>query len=406
MRTRSVSIGLSMALVVASVTCGNDSPQWRGENHAGKFDETSLLKQWPAGGPKLLWKANGLGGGFSSPAVTKDMVFVNGMVGKQGVLFAFDRDGKPMWKQPYGPEWTGQHSGTRGTPVVDDGLVYVVSGVGSIACFDAKTGEKKWSVPALKRFGGKILQWGIAETPLVVDDKVICTPGGPNASIVALNKKTGERVWQTKQLSQNSGYCSPILIQRGERRLLVQMVADYVVALNPDDGKVVWKHAHKTRYDCQANSPVYEDGKMFLVSGYRTGGQMLALAPDGSKVRRLWIDKKMDTHHGGAVWVDGHVYGTSSRGRWTCLDATNGRPTYQEKGVGKGSVVFADGMLYCYGERGMLALARPNPKKFDMVSSFRITEGSGPHWAHPVIAAGRMYIRHGDVLLVYDIKRD
>ena len=397
-------LGVLLVLCLASVAFAEDWPQWRGIHRDGKSPETGLLKQWPQGGPKLLWTYDGLGGGFATVSVADGMIYTTGVEGSQGVIYALDLDGKLKWKKTYGPDWTRAHPGTRSTPTIDDGLAYVMSGVGKIACFDAVTGQEKWSLNAVGRYRGPIPNWGVAESVLVLDDKVFCTPGGPGASVIALDKKTGSVLWTTKEHGEGSAYCSPILVKRGRGLQLVTMTKGSIVGIVPETGKLLWRHGHQTRYDVHAISPVFEDGYLYTTSGYGTGGVMLRMSADGRGVQQAWTDRRLDTHHGGVVLVDGYIYGSNFRGKWICLDLKTGRSMYETGGVGKGSITTADGMLYCYGERGTVGLMRASPKDSQVVSSFKITRGSGSHWAHPAIANGRLYIRHGSALMAFDIK--
>jgi len=393
-------------LSVGAAGRGADWPQWRGPSRDGRSPETGLLKVWPDGGPTQAWVRKGVGAGFGSVAVADALIYVAGMVRGVGRLAAINLAGRCLWTQPYGPEWARGFPGGRTTPTVHDGRVYVMAGLGRLTCFDATTGATRWSVEAMARFNGRLPEWGFAESVLVVGPNVICTPGGPDASVVALDRKTGQLVWQSKGLSQRSAYCSPIAVQRGDRRLIVTMVYDYIVGLDAADGHVLWRHKHHTKFDVHPVTPLHIDGHVYAVSGYGAGGVLLRLSDHGARVTRVWADTTLDNHHGGVVLVDGRIYGSNYRNRWVCLDARTGRTVWQGHSVRKGSVVYADGMLYCYGEGGHVALARPTPDGLDVVSRFRVTEGRREHWAHPAIAGARLYIRHGDALVAYDIKGD
>ena len=409
-------VGLALCLIGTSynsVAEAADWPQWRGPNRDGKSSETGLLKKWPEGGPKLLWSIEGLGTGFSTVSVADGLLYTTGMVGKEGILFAYDLQGNPKWKKPYGSEWRGSSPGVRTTPTVDQDRVYVMSGHGRVVCFDAKTGEEKWAVDTLKRFDGKNIRWGISESVLVDGNNLMCTPGGKDATIVALDKMTGETVWTSKGLSEKSCYSSLILVERGRNRLVVNMTENSVVGVDADTGKVLWvdkfeEYQEKPK-DINPVTPVYYNGCIYATSGYDDGGAMLELSPDGSKVSRKWVDTTLDCHHGGVVIVDGYIYGANWKsnrdGNWVCLDWDSGKVMYEKEWICKGSITYADGMLYCYEEKeGTVALVKASAEGFDIVSSFEVSKGTGKHWAHPVVCDGRLYIRHGDALMVYDIK--
>lgn len=378
--------------------------QWRGPNRDGVYPNESLLKKWPANGPKLLWSFNGLGEGHSSAAVTADRVYLTGMVEGKGYLFALDMKGKQIWKSYYGPEWDDGHDGARTTPTVVGNRIYLMSGHGICACFDTN-GKKKWHVPLIQDFKARNLRWGMTESLLVDGDRVFCTPGGPAAMMVILNRHTGKVIRKIKGNGEKSAYCSPVIVKHGNMRLLLTMTGESLVGLNADTGDYLWKMSHITRYGINPNTPLYYKGYIYTVSGYGTGGQMYKLSPDGKNINFVWAQKKPDSQMGSAMLVDGYIYGSGHRYRgWYCLDWKTGDIRFTSKEVGKkGNIIFSDGLLYLYGENGEVALVKPNPAKLEVIGSFEINQGSGPHWSHPVIKNGRLYIRHGEVLMVYDI---
>ncbi len=402
---RCVSLSTVIIGLLAATGYCADWPQWHGPNRNAMSSETGLLKQWPEGGPKLLWSVTGLGKGFSSIAVADGLVYTTGAgEGDKGFLVVHDLNGKFKWKLDYGAEWTGGYPGVRSTPTVDGDRVYLMTGAGTIVCIDTKTRKTKWAVNAVKKFKAKMIRWGIAESLLIDGDKVICTPGGPHGSVVAMNKMTGKTVWMTPGLGEPSAYCSPILITKDNRRLIVTMTSKSVVGIDPETGKVIWRHPFPAKKPINPNTPVYRDGLIYVTSGYGTGSQLIKLSEKGAGVTQVWTDKTLDCHHGGVVLIDGYLYGTTHKGKWVCLELASGKTMYQAKGVGKGSVMSADGMIYCYSEEGIVGLIKPSSKSCQVVSTFKVTKGDGQHWAHPVISDGRLYIRHGDALMAYDIK--
>ncbi|MBN2412133.1 PQQ-binding-like beta-propeller repeat protein [candidate division KSB1 bacterium] len=392
-------------LFVAFVYGAVDS-QWRGPDRNGKYSEKNLLKSWPADGPELLWDFEGLGDGYSSVAVTDNKIYVTGAEKGNGSLFAFDLAGTLLWKKPYGPEWTLSYPGSRSAPTVVGKHVYLVSGFGIIYCFDSNTGNKIWSVDYFKTFGGKNIEWGVAESPLVDGDRVIITPGGPNAGIAALDRLTGKVVWKSKGFSEPSAYCSPIIVNHNNNRLLLTMAYKSIVCLNADTGEYYWSHTHLTEYNINPNSPYYKNGFVYCTSGYGTGGVMLQLSNDGKSVKEIWTNTLQDSKIGAFIEHDGFIYGSGDKYRdWTCLNWKTGESTYKSRELGKGNVIFADGLLYCYSEKGEMALVKPDPEKLNVISVFRIRKGTSQHWAHPVIHDGRLYVRHGDALMVYSISQ-
>lgn len=387
-----------------------DWPQWRGQNRDGKSLETGLRKEWPEEGLKPLWVIEDLGKGYSSVAVAGEFVYVTGMAGKnnQGVLFAFDLAGNLKWRILYGPEWHEQHPGTRSTPTVDGNRIFVLTGMGRLVCFNAMTGMIRWSEDVARTFGGEAPVMGFAESVLIHENKVICTPGGKDASLVALEKTSGRTIWTSKGFSEQSAYCSPILIERGGKRLIVTITAKSVVGLDPETGHLIWRQPQDPDAEDPNHSitPVHQEGCIYVTSGHGKGGQMLELSPDGQRISQRWVDRTLNCLHGGVVLIDGYIYGTNGKGKWVCLDLENGEVMYEAKGVGMGSMVYADGMLYCYGQKGTLGLVRVSPRGYELVSDLKVTYGKGQHWAHPVISGGRLYIRHGDALMAYDIRAE
>jgi outer membrane protein assembly factor BamB len=403
---------LACVVVTALAVAGQagDCPRFRGQAGDGQFSETGLLKQWPEAGPKLAWTVQGLGKGYSSAVVAAGTVYVTGMDDqRQGYLFAFALDGSPKWKAAYGPELDKQGpsvAGTRGTPTVDGDRVFIMTGFGKLVMVDAAKGQVLKTVDLVERFGPKQAQFGFAESVLVDGKRVICAPGGPDASLVALDRNTGDTLWQTKGLSQATGYCSARIIRDHDRPLLLTMLGAGVVAVNPDNGQVVWQHNYPHRAGVQPNPPLYAEGMVYVCSGMATGGALLSLADPNATAAPRWTDKTLDCQMQGTVLIDGHIYGTaqSANKGLVCLEWKTGKAAWNAQEVGMGVVIASDGMLYIYGQDGTVRLVKPSPASFSQVSQFKVSGGTDEHWAHPSIANGRFYIRHGDSLMAYDIK--
>jgi len=405
---------LVAALIVvtglAAAVPGGDCPRFRGPAGDGQFSETGLLKQWPAGGPKVAWTAQGLGQGYSSAAVANGIVYVTGMDDqKQGYLFAFGMDGTPKWKTAYGPELGKQGmavAGTRAAPTIDGQRVFLVTGLGKLVTFDAAKGQVLKTIDLLELFGAKQAQFGFTEAVLVDGQKLICTPGGPDASLAALDKNTGAVLWKTKGLSQPTGCCAPRIIDHKGRRLILTMLAKGVVAVDPGTGEVVWQHEYPQRAGVQPNPPLYADGLIYVTSGMGAGGATLSLADNSPTAAPKWTAKIMDCQMQGTVLINGYIYGTAQSGNkgLVCLEWKTGKVMWNAPDVGMGVVVAADGMLYVYAPDGKMYLVKPNAAAFEPVSQFSVSEGTNEHWAHPTIANGRLYVRHGDALIAYDIK--
>ena len=397
-----------MALAV-NAYCGN-CPRFRGPNGDGQFDETGLLKKWPDGGPKLAWSVDGLGKGYSSAAIADGTIYVTGMDDKQqGYLFAFNLDGTPKWKTVYGEELPQKGpavAGTRGTPTIDKDLIFVMTGFGKLITLETTKGQAVRSVDLPEIFGAEQAQFGFAECVLVDGEKVICTPGGPNASLVALNRDTGKVIWKTKDLSQQSACCSARIINHAGKKQIVTMLADSVVAVDPQTGDLLWQAEHKHRAGVQPNPPLYSNGMIYISSGMGAGGEMLEIADDGMSVTSKWTDRTLDCQMQGTVLVDGYIYGAAQSGEkgLVCLELKTGKVMWNESSIKQGIVICADGMLYIYDGEGNVHLVKPNPESFEPVSKFAVTKGTDEHWAHPAIAGGRLYIRHGDSLIAYEIR--
>ena len=406
MRKSLLAVGLILLVCGSSVAW--DWPQWHGQNRDAKSDETGLLKKWPAGGPKEVWSVSGIGAGYSQAVITGGRIYITGVSDKQGTVSAFDLDGKLLWRKPYGPDggpWDRRFPGARTTPTVHDGRLYVLSSNERISCFDLD-GKALWQVDLRQRFGARLQRWGNAESVLIDGENVICTPGGNKAMLAALSRKTGETVWTTAGLPGLSSYCSPALIERGRTRLIVTMTSAHIIGVEAGSGRLLWKRAYRNKYGNHPVTPTYNDGLLYLTSGYNLGGVMLELSADGRSFTERWAEKRPDPTHGGVIHLDGHIYGSaqSRSGRWFCVELKTGAVKWGQPIVKNGCAVYADGLFYCYGERGNLALVEMSPKAPRVVSRFRITKGRGKHWAHPSISNGRLYVRHGDVLMAYDIK--
>ncbi len=389
--------------------------QWRGPNRDGHFDETGLLKSWPEDGPQLVLEVEDIGKGWSSPVFADGMIYTTGMKDTLDYLTAIDMNGNVKWQVPYGRSWTQSYPDTRSTPVIEGDRIYVQSGTGRVACINRETGKDIWAVEVDKKFNGVYHRWGNSETPLIVGDKVIATPGGETTSVVALDKTTGDLIWQSKSVGGPRSYISPTLYEYKDFRYVLAATGTTLIALNPETGEIAWtyKYWHPDMWDQDgliwANTPTYKDDEIFLSMGYNYFAVMLKLDSTGTSVSEKFRDHTLDNHIGGLILHDGFLYGSNwynnSQGRWVCMDWNSGDIKYVADWDTKGPVVMADGMLYCYNERGKVGLVKPDPDGFDLVSEFRIKKGSGPHWAHPFIADGKLFMRHGDALMVYDIKQ-
>lgn len=382
--------------------------QWRGPNRDGIYHEKGLLKKWPEKGPEMLWFYEGLGSGHGSVGIARDKIFVLGMPDTIGVIYAFNFSGKLLWKKEYGPEWHTNYKGTRSTPVIAGDMVYFESGHGVVYCYNANTGEKVWSVDLLKKFNAKNIQWGMAESLLIMNEYLYCTPGGQENNIVALNRFTGETIWTSPGNRQPAAYCSPALIKHNKASLLVTMTAESIVCVDALTGQFYWQVPQFQRHKIHANTPVYSKGVIYCSSeSEKTNSGIIALklSDDGRSVTTLWRNESFNNLMGGIILHEGHIYGSAYRkGTWNCLSTADGKILYSSNVLGDGCIIMADGMFYCYSEKGEMALVSASPSSFNVVSRFMVTKGTDQHWAHPVIYNGRLYLRHGNAIMVYRLK--
>ncbi|MCE4563000.1 PQQ-binding-like beta-propeller repeat protein [Maribellus sp. CM-23] len=403
MNKKALLLFLPTYLFIINLSAQNPTV-WRG-NGTGVYHETGLLNEWPTDGPEILWSFEELGDGHSSPVIANNTIYVSGMVEETGYVYALSQDGKLKWKAPYGKEFSESYPGARTSVVVDGDLLYMYSGLGELVCMNAANGEKKWSKNVLKELGGENITWGVTETVVIDGDLLYVTPGGKTNNVVALNRFNGNLVWSSPGKGEPSAYCTPLLIELPARKLLVTHTADHIIGLDAKTGDLLWDYPQTNRWKVHANTPVYYNGGLFCFSGYGQGGVKLILSADGSSVSKAWAKTELDSRMGGIVLLDGYLYGSGDNAReWRCVNWETGEETYAAKDIAKGVVIAADGKLYCYSERGELALVSVNPKEFKMISKTKVDLGSAQHWAHPVINDGRLLVRHGNALIAYKIK--
>jgi len=389
--------------------------EWRGPDRSGIYNETGLLKKWPDGGPKLLWEASGIGDGYSSATVTDNAIYITGRKDDSDVLFALTPEGKIKWETIYGKAWMTNHTGSRCTPTVYNGNIFVISGSGDIVCIDSN-GKIKWSKNHYALYDSKPIMFGISESPLIVDNMVIASPGGKKASMVAFNINDGKVMWETEPVDVSPQYINPKLIEYAGKKMIITVMATNILAVNAKDGKIIWK----VNYEAvnagtgrvmknHATTPIFKDGHILIANGYNWVALKLKLSADGNSVETVWENRNFDPQLGGVVLLGNYIFGSTHMAKpvdnWVCVDWTTGKTLWTAKWYVRGSVISADGMLYLYEEKsGHVALVKPDPAKLDIVSEFQITKGEGPFWAHPVISKGKLYVRHGDFLMVYQIK--
>lgn len=381
--------------------------QWRGPERNGIYAGSDLLAAWPEDGPEVVWDFNGLGKGYSSAAVTKSRIYTAGTTDSTSWLYAISHDGELIWKSKLGPEWTKTFPGIRSTPLIYGDRGYIVNGLGVLFCFETETGAIAWEKALLDEFNAPNIMHGINENLLIDGDKLFCTPGGPEANIVALNRNTGEVIWTSPGSGEQSAYCSPKLIHQGGNKYLITMTLKYLVSVDAETGEVAWtKELEDDEYGIHAQTPLFRDGMLFVQDGYEKGCFMLKLSDDGKSYEEIWKNTLLDETNGHAVLIGDRVYGAGeTKKQFVCLDWHTGETIYKTRDISEGTVIAADGMLYCCTYKGELSLVKPTPEGFEVVSSFKLPGDDNEHIAHPVIDNGKLYIRHRDLLRVYSIAK-
>lgn len=419
--------GLFLVLVLSGATvCADDWPQWRGPDRTAVSKERGLLQEWPKDGPPLAWKAKGIGAGMGGVAVSKGRIYTTGDADGTAWLYALEEsDGKEVWKAKIGR--AGKYgnvfrpSGPRATPTVDGDRLYILSQHGDLVCFTTG-GKEVWRTDYVKDHKGIVPVWGFSESPLVDGDRLICTPGAEDATLMALDKKTGKRTWKCQVPEGPTGnrgfygksgaaYSSVIAVDFEKQRQYIQLTATTLVGVAASDGKLLWRYdrpSNTHRINC--TTPVYHAGVVFAASAYDAGGGAVKLSK-GEKgaitAKEVFFSAKLKNHHGGVVVVDGYLYGSFDPGVLTCLELETGKVMWSERRPGKGSVAYADGRLYFRNERGegTVYLVDASPKKYVERGRFDPPDRTKEQaWPHPVIANGKLYVRDQDGLLCYDVK--
>ena len=399
-----------------SAGIAHDWPQWHGPDRTNMSTETGLLSSWPPGGPRLVWTFKDCGIGFSGPSLAGGTLYAMGARGGGaggGVeqLLAIDKaDGTEIWSLDVGEVFEiARGNGPRSTPTVANGRVYALGAKGNLVCANAHNGELIWKV-SMSDLGGSPPKWGYSESVLVDGQKVICTPGGPQGTVAALDAATGNVIWQTKEFQDAAQYASPFAISWKGIRQYVQLTMESLVGVETDDGSVLWKSDWPGR-TAVITTPIYRDGHIYITSGYGVGCKQVRL-DDSNQVSDVYANKVMKNRHGGVILLGDYLYGYSDDRGWTCQNFKTGEEVWrEEEKLEKGSIAYADGRLYCLGRtEGTVALIDASPKGWKEFGRFQLpfdSELRKPNWliwTHPVISDGRLYLRNQDLLFCYDIK--
>ena len=402
MRTPILTLTLALALGAAYPTQQTtDWFQWRGPNRDGKSGETGLLKTWPAQGPPAAWRTTGAGIGYSSFSASGGRIYTLGGRSQQELVIALDAgSGKRVWETPIGALFFNDRgNGPRGTPTIDGDRIYALGGSGDLVCLDAKTGKPVWSKNVLREFGGSNITWGLSESPLIVNDRVLVQAGGSNASIVALNKTNGAVLW--RQHSDEAGYSSAVVAQVGGTQQAVFFTAERALGVSVRDGRELWSYDRVANRTANIATPVVAGNRVFLSSDYGTGAALLELSASGA--REVYFTREMRNHHSTSVLVGEHLYGFSSS-ILTAMQLADGTVAWRDRSVGKGSLIYADERLYLFSENGVVGLAEPAPQGYKEHGRFRIEAGSLPTWSHPIITNGKLILRDQDNVYAFNIK--
>jgi outer membrane protein assembly factor BamB len=409
-----ISIGL-VFLTTTSIVA-QDWPQWQGVNRDGKSVETGFLKTWPSGGLKLIWRTGNLGEGFAGVSIVGNRLYTMGGMSETNAIIAIDTEkGKILWSTKFGVAGLVGNTrsgntfpGPRCTPTVDGDMIYGVDHHGELICVAAEDGKIQWSKHFVNDFGGSLPRWGYSESPLVDGNQLVVTPGGPKGAIVALNKRTGDVIWQSKEFTDEAHYSSIVAVEIDDVHQYVQLTGESVVGISPKDGSVLWKATRRGRV-AVIPTTIVEGNYVYVSSGYGIGCNLFKVTSNNGKftVERVYENRNMVNHHGGAVKIGDYLYGYSDGKGLTCQNFISGEIVWAEKEkIGKGSVSFADGMLYFREERsGDMVLVEAFPTGYSEKGRLAQPDrAKDMAWPHPVIANGKLYLRDQDILLCYDVK--
>ena len=388
-------------------------PCFHGSDRTNLSSETGLMKAWAEKGPALLFIISGLGEGYSSTAISGGLIYTAGSTGNQSFLYAFDLNGKLVWKKPNGPAWSvtvswaSSYNGPRSTPTINNAVVYHLSEAGRLSAFRAKTGDAIWSRDLPKYFNAKMPMYGYAESVLIDGDNLFVRTGGTKGYQACLNKRTGATIWTSGEIPGGYGYNSMIINDFGGYRQIIGATNTCYYSLDTRTGKLLWKTDFINQYEVNCTDAITFNEYVFLTSGEGRGCMLIRLkkAGNGIATEKVWETELMDNYHGGVILCNGYLYGSGNVSRgWYCLDFLTGKQMWKTNGGG--SLTYADGMVYLYDEKGSMKLVKASPEKFEKTGEFRVPKGGeGPYWAHPVVCGARLYLRHADKIFVYDIRQ-
>ncbi len=400
----------AIAVLVAILTTHSDNiaqiTQFGGPHRNGVYNETGLLDSWPESGPELVHTVTGIGSGYAAPAVNEDGIYVAGMIDSIGYVFHFDSQYNLVWKTEIGPEFNYKYTGSRSTPTLEGNRLYYAASMGDVVCLNARTGEEFWRVDLMEQYNAPKIKWGYTESPLIYEEKIFFTAGGPGANFIALNKMSGELIWKADIDSTVNSYCSPVLINHNNKDLVLLNTANYILLIDPDNGDVRVRHPLTDRHFNHALPPIYDNGRLFYSSGYGEGTTLFRIVEGEQLLDTIYRNTDLDAKISGLIWYEGTVFGVSDKRKlWAGVDYETGETVFTTRDLQRGSFILADDKFYMYSDRGEVALAHPSKEGFDIVSRFQIPAAQATFaFAHPVIHEGILYIRYNDDLWLYRVK--
>jgi outer membrane protein assembly factor BamB len=409
-RTILAVLSVLLTLTVSTARAG-DWPQWRGPDRTDISKETGLLKSWPDGGPKRVWLFENAGHGYSGPAIANGKFFTLGTRDGSEILLVLDANtGKELWTAKIGKVLSNRWGdGPRGTPTVDGDRVYALSGPGDLVCANVADGKIVWQVNVTD-LGGKVPGWGYCESVLVDGNQVVCTPGGSQGALVALDKMTGKLIWQSKEFTDGAHYSSIMPAEINGTRQYVQLVEKNFVGIAAKDGKLLWISDFPKGRTAVIPTPIIKGNNVYVTAAYGAGCKMVTIGAN-NEVTTVYENTVMKNHHGGVILIGDHLYGHSDGYAWVCQNFMTGEEVWGHRDFRKGAIAYADGKLYCLEEgSGTLVLAEASPagwkehSRFTLDPQSNIRSSSGRIWTHPVIANGKLYLRDQDLIYCYDIK--
>jgi outer membrane protein assembly factor BamB len=407
-----LAIGLGLTF---QTTQGADWPQWRGPDRNGISKEKGLLKEWPKEGPQLNWQVKDLGEGYSTPSIAGDRLYLITNEGKkeESALALDVKDGRKVWSKPIGKvgkNYGMDYPGARSTPTIDGDLIYALGSDGDLACLDAKGGDIRWHKSLRTDFDGEPGMWAYSESPLIDGDVLVCTPGGKTATIVALDKKSGNVIWKTPlEAADQAAYASVIIVNIGGVKQYVQFLSKGLVGLDAKTGKFLWRYDKTAKSPANIPTAVAYQNYIYSASG-RGGCGVVELKVKDQTVEAdpVYFKMKLPNAIGGSVEVGGFLYGTSAAGL-QCVDFITGNQKWQSRSISTGSVLYADDRLYLHTERGNeVALVDCASDGYHERGRFTPPDPPKKHkgsaWSYPAIADGRLYIYDYGTLWSYDVK--